>query len=1447
MPASVVQVLAEDGAVAGAGFLAAPDTVLTCAHVVHAAGQGMGGQIHLVFPHLPGAPQAVAGVLSDGWRHPDGEDIAVLRVENTPADARELALGSAAGLRGRRVLSFGFPAQAPAAGHFGYATAGDLLPLEGNRSTGVLLQLADANDLTRGFSGGPVVDEVTGLVVGMVTAVTAPDGYLKGLGIAYATPAELLREVWPELGERQVCPYRGLEPFTAEHAVWFCGREAAVQEMLAALTRQPRVLLLLGPSGAGKSSLVQAGLLPALAHGGLPGSDRWLPLLTRPGHDLLAELERSGLSAAMSEGLVSAVRRLLIAEPAVQRVMLVVDQFEELLTRPGLALRPPAEADAVVEQLVAAIGSSVPLTVVLVMRDDFYPRLAALAPHLLKAAAHGLLNVPATLSHSDLHAIITEPAHAAGARLEDGLAERIAVDVLAADPNGPLTRQAPITVLPLLELALSQLWEQRRHGVLTHRAYQRIGQVTGSLANWCGTAFGQLSEQHHPTARRILTALVQPADETGNTPAARRHVPLSDLRALSAAPASDCSPTHPFDQVFDEVLATLARYRIITTRTTPQSNNTPGRPTAELVHDALIRDWSDLRTWVAEDHRFHVWLNRANQQRHRFAESGDSGDLLDGTDLAEGLDWATQRGLPADVAEFVAASRHRQQAAIRRARRLNVALVGMLVLALAAAGLFAWQRQTAVTAQHLSQSRQLVAQSAAMMDSDPELASLLAVNAYRISPTSEAARNLYTAAAQPLRHVFNSSHDSRLFSMAFSPDRRTLAAIGAESSHHLTVWLWDTRTGKTRSVTRYVGELGLHGWLVFSPDGRTLATASPAVKGHRAEVRLWDAATGVLRSTVDGPDNGAYPMAFSPDSTTLAVAYNKSGKVRLWDTARGKLRRTFDNPEAAGAQRPLEFSSDGTILAVASDRGRTVRLWNIPTGRLHGTLTLTTVWDAVDVMAFSATTHVLILVSKWGKVGLWDTGTDKTRTLSVPGEMASWIKFSPDRRTFALGASGSVRLIDAATGRLRGVLPRSDDALDEASVAFSPDSATLAVNSGGGAVLLWDIASSATRAVFRNRDGNVDDVSFSPDGTLLAVGNVWGVRVWDVAAGKSGNVLSGHLGVVSKAAFTADGTFLVTSGGDFRVRLWNLTTGEFRRLPTARLAGMDLAALSPDGTTLALMSDGGALQLWDIGTGKLRQSITLSTKDSFGSLTFASDGVTLVGPGFGAPGDEVRMRNIQTGETRRFRIEGTGGAEVSSLEFSPDGSSLAVASSRGAVSLRDAVSGEIRRTVTTEKDPANAVTFSPDGATLALAKQGGVRLYDIATGTFRPLRGGDGRDSVSFHGSVIRLVFSPDGKTLAGGGSEGGEGKVWLWDIPTANLRHTLTDFSADVTSLAFSHNSRTLAAGNGKGDVHLWDVPLLAPAEAISQICRTLHRDLTDTEKQLYLPDPESVRTCSP
>ncbi|MCM1973714.1 trypsin-like peptidase domain-containing protein [Streptomyces sp. G1] len=1202
LPAAVAQVLGPDGEVAGAGFLVAEDVLVTCAHVVRAAGAGAGELVRVVFPHMAGADGLEGRV--EEWRAPEAEDVAFIRLREPPPSARVLSLGSAEGCGGHRVRSFGFPAQARQDGHLGFGRVGGLLPASQN--TNALLQLTEANDLTTGFSGGPVLDEMTGLVVGMVTEITAPDRFGRGQNIAYATPTEVLREVRPELAAQDVCPYRGLESFTTEHAPWFRGRGEAVRQVLANLASGRRMTLLLGPSGSGKSSLVQAGVLQALSEGQVPGSDRWLPVLARPRQDLPTEIERAGLPGASRDGISAAVTGKLLSEPEHQRVLLVIDQFEELLVQ-GTDGRP-GDFMAVIDDITTAAGEHGPLSVILIMRDDFYHQLAALAPQLLAAATPGLLNIPGVLSADDLHDIIVERARLVGLRFQPGLPEQIISDVLASSPDGTAPGQAPVTVLPLLELTLDQLWRRRKDGFLTHEAYRRIGGVTGSLTTWCDSALGQLSPGQQEIARHVLTSLVRPADRSRRTPPVRAQVPLNELRDLAVGPersssgspdgSPGSSPDSPQDDDVDAVIATLARHRIITTqrlRDPQHPDAPPGEPVAELIHDALIRDWGALREWVRLDHEFLEWLDRTRVRQARWAEQRDPGDLLAGTALAEGVDWSRsgQWGLPDDIATFLSASRQRQEAAAQRRKRLITMLATLLVLALLAGAGALWQWRTAAAQRQAAVSRQLATQSDTISKTNPELASLLAVQAYRTSDTAEALQSLRTSSSLPLQRRL-SGHDQTVDAVAFSPDGKTLAT----GSFDGTARLWDVASGKTRHTLK--GHTDQVWTTAFSPDGSLVATG-----GRDAQVQLWKADTGELFSTLTGHESGVTSVAFSPDGKTLAAAGYKT--VQLWDLEARKAGSVLSGH--TNLVTSVAFSPDGKTLATGSGDS-TARLWDADTGKTRRILAQHIA--PVNAVAFNPDGKSLATAFNDGVVVVSDveTGTPGPEIVTVTESVA----FSPDGRTLATGGSGwqgdySVTLWNPTTAApISSLTGHSDQVL---RTAFSPDGRTLASVGRDHTVRLWDVNPKLIGTALTGHTDLVSAVAFSRDGKTVATGSAdKTARLWTVATGTSRQPLRGHSDQVSAVAFSPDGKTLATGSGDQTARLWDTDMGKTRMTLLGHTQEVYGVAFHPHGKVLATASSDHTARLWDIGSGKASFTLTGHTLPVAG-VAFSPDGHTL--------------------------------------------------------------------------------------------------------------------------------------------------------------------------------------------------------------------------------------------
>ncbi|GIF13376.1 hypothetical protein Ate01nite_34080 [Actinoplanes teichomyceticus] len=1108
--------------------------------------------------------------------------------------------------------------------------------------------------------------------------------------------AEMTRDLTAQRAGRRrsvkadVCPYRGLEVFCAEHAEWFHGRTAAVQHVLAALAGHQQGVLLLGPSGAGKSSLIQAGVVPALGAGRLPGSDRWLIVVARPGKDLLGEMARAGLPEVRDEPIAAAVASRLADQPDTARLLLIIDQFEELLTPPRSAAetdwdghhagrRDDAQRQGI-EQLTAAIGTP-GLSVVLVVRDDFYPRLASQAPALLDRLTAGLINVPALLSAHDLQDIITKPAQAVGLAYQDGLPERIVSDVLAANPDAAPALHAPVTVLPLLELALQQLWQRRQGSTLTHEAYQRLGGLTGAVATWCGAAVAQLPAVQRSVAQQILIALVRPADETHHIPAMRQQAPLAALRELARPIGAGGGESAP--EMVDEVLAVLTGQRIVTTRIVgaAQPDQQPGVdgvvPVAELVHDAVIRDWTTLRHWVAQDQRFQDWLRRAEERHVRWSDHHDPDDLLHGSDLAEGVSWSAHRPLPHDIAAFLQTSRRHQQARIRRARRLNAVLAGLLAIALMAAGVATWQRRTAVAAQQVALSRQLAAQSAVLLPTNSELADLLAVQAYRISPTEEAVASLYSAVSQPVVRALT-GHTDTVSEVTYSPDRRHLATAG----HDRTVRVWDLDTGGSRTLSGHSDAVSA---VSYRPDGRQLASA-----GRDRSVRIWELDTGASRA-LTGHTGEVSAVAYHPDGRQVASA-GRDKTVRLWDLGTGTSRTLTGHTDGVSA---VAYSPDGRHLATAG-HDRTVRLWDLGTGKPR---TLTGHTDAILTVAYSPDGRHLASAGRDRTVRAWNVDAGTSRALTGHTNWVFTVAYSPDGRQVAsAGGDETVRLWDLDTTQSRTLSGHTDAA---SAVAYSADGRHLASAGRDRTVRAWDLDTGTSRTLTGHTDA-VFAVAYRPDGHQLAsTGRDGTVRVWDLDTGAT-RTLTGHTGAAYTVVYSPDGRQVATAGRDRTVRLWDLDTGTSRAL-TGHTDRASAAAYRPDGHQLASGGRDRTVRLWDLDTGTTR-TLTGHT-DGVSAVTYRPDGHQLASAG---RDKTVRLWDLDTGTTRTL----TGHtAEVFTVAYSPDRRHLATAGRDKTVRVWDLETGAYR-TLTGHTDAVAEVTYSPDGHHLASASwDGTVRVW----------------------------------------------------------------------------------------------------------------------------------------
>lgn len=409
------------------------------------------------------------------------------------------------------------------------------------------------------------------------------------------------------------CPYRGLFHFGPNDAEFFFGRDVFVAELVSVV--QTRALVpVLGASGSGKSSVVLAGLVPQLQQTGhwqfthfRPGSDPFHALalalvpLYQPAQDATDQIAQARkLASYLRDGevlLADVIARIQQNYPN-QRVLLIADQFEELYTLCSEEGTRRRFLDCLLGSLATANGQISPLVLVATMRADFLANALSYRP-FADVLQNGDVKL-GVMNQEELRQVIEKPAAKLGVTFEAGLVQRI-LDGVESQPGN----------LPLLEFALTELWGRRDGKQLTHNAYEAIGEVEGALAGYADQQYARLSESEQAQVRRIFVQLVRPGEGTEDT---RRLATKAELGEERWA-----------------LVTRLANSRLVVT-----SQDGVKQETVEVVHEALIRNWGELRGWMASDRTFRVWQDRLRAAMQQWqATQGDEGSLLRGAALVE--------------------------------------------------------------------------------------------------------------------------------------------------------------------------------------------------------------------------------------------------------------------------------------------------------------------------------------------------------------------------------------------------------------------------------------------------------------------------------------------------------------------------------------------------------------------------------------------------------------------------------------------------------------------------------------------------------------------------------------------------------------------------------------------------------------------------------------------
>jgi WD40 repeat protein/DNA-binding SARP family transcriptional activator/energy-coupling factor transporter ATP-binding protein EcfA2 len=1120
-----------------------------------------------------------------------------------------------------------------------------------------------------------------------------------------------------------VCPFKGLASFDVADAPYFYGRDRLTAQLVAGLVGH-RLLAIVGSSGSGKSSAMRAGLLPALAGGVLPGSDGRRSTIVRPGAHPMRELPET-LRGGGDGTLV-----------------LAVDQFEETFT----TCDDEDERTAFVDALVAAAHDrDGGCLVVLALRADYYGRCAAYPGLARMLAANHVLVGP--MRREELRRAIEGPAEHVGLRVDGELTDALLRDV-DGEPGA----------LPLLSTALLELWQRREGRRLTHASYERTGGVRGAVSRLAEDAWGQLSEEQRRLARGVIMRLVGEGAAGG---VERRRVALEDLETLRSEDVG-------------RLVALLTDRRLLIV----------GAGAVELAHEALLREWPRLRTWIDEDRDgLRVQRNIIAAAREWVRTERDDAGLYRGARLAEALEWsaASPHGLNDSEHEFLAAGEaHRLRDLAARRRRVLLACSGAVTVLLAigiGVVLAISSGRESRLQRDVSASVELAARSASTTATDPGLSRLLALAAYRRYPTREARAAVRQSVLADRATTIAPARMGALVGIAPSPDGRRVALVGERGS----VQVWDPRSGRMVATIRRAS-----GPPAAGPISRTV----PAV----------------------GRASGQAAVAFSRDGRRIATVA-QDGEVAISDADGRHHAVVLKLPTRAGPPRGVDVSPDGRTLVVVAGDGA-VRLVDVArrTARVLGRHVNPGGAGYVTMARFNNSGTKVVSVGSPGGAKIWDVATGARTSLLIPGggEAAS-ASFSPDdRRVVAADEGGHLRIWDARTGEPLVVMEVSRAALT--SVRYSADGRQVVTT--GDDVAVYD-ADLRLLARFAGHVGGVNDATFVAGGAIASVGNDGVMRTWTPVTAipmilKSGYSLDEKLDL----RFSPDGRQVVWDNVIGRTLRWDVASGHQR--PTGPHTSATLIQEAVEASRTVTVSYDGRLRVRDARTGRSRALPRVPPDARALAIDAAGRQVAVAGNGSG-----IRVGSADGGPLRRLQPHGS---DVRALAFNRDGTQLAGASSDGTTSVFDVVTGRRLRILTGHAGAVTSVAYSADGtrvvtagadATVRVSPVDGspaVVLYghvgavnsaalDVAgdrvvtageDGTVRVWDAGGGETPivVARYDRARAASFSPDGKRIVSAGDDVRGGRSI--QVIACDVCGTF----ADVLRLAESRADRPLDAG---------------------------------------------------
>ena len=1040
------------------------------------------------------------------------------------------------------------------------------------------------------------------------------------------------------------CPYKGLDAYQEGDAEFFFGRDVFVEQILLEHLRHSRTIAVVGMSGSGKSSAVRAGLLPRLRQERFRGSAPQHIITLKPGERPLEELAVQLSQALYTQDqrvlqLPMLLRELHASEETLHLVLrsaassgpflILIDQFEEVFTLCNDEEQRHRFFDNI---FYASSLSDSPVHIVITMRSDFVSKCASY-PDMNMLISENFLQMP-DMSVADIRSAIVEPARRAGLRFEHGLVEIVMHDV-----------EESAASLPLLQHALLRLWERRDGGMLTIAAYHEIGGVQGSLVRHADEIFALLPLGQQDLCRKIFLRLVTLGEGTGDT---RRRAHREELVALGPG--------------VEPILHTLIDKRLLV----GAKDSIGGKETVEIIHEALIRGWPRLNSWLDADRDFLRFRQRLIGDVHEWQKRGSSpDDVYRGAHLAEAEEFLQSQGeeltpnerafvehgialRQAEADAAIARQREeveREQRAKRRLRKAFIfASIGFVVSIIL--GLYVKHEST------VSRSRQIAAEVLLAKTADPAELLRRALEAYNLSPTFEAGQALRFALRESSSRTV--IEHSGATGIACSPVADVVAVASEDSSIHI----WSI--SQKRLLRRLQGLGQPVGEILLSDNGRTVWTRNEGTGLFCA----WDIASGRIQRYLNHSDT---LTTFDYEHGRLALTYAK-GYFEVIDLATG----TRILQGGAGALSFTRLSEDGKYVSLMNAR-TTVRgdhnvldVWDIDAGRQTTHAVLTTGDDA-GVLFVSGTPYILVSLGWKGEKDfslheredtifkVFDITTGRAVSNWKLPRLTGWkfgcmIPALPTDRKLAIGHSRSISVVDFdPQDPHKNEISLNFDAPGELKGLFFDPSGSflLHITPGDPSLSVWSLK-DGHRMFLRGHPGGIIAGGFSYDAReIVTLGADHSVAIWETTSQwgieREEEVGSIYGGSVYESQLIGDTSVWVSRSADKTTARLNMLTGLVRETGKSPLTSENLSRWSDGLHTIERLPrhnpDGSKtgttlLRIWDFPDFKTHRDIIDSVDDPRASVEMDSLATTILS--YPPYGKGVRLLSAKDGHLLRM-------------------------------------------------------------------------------------------------------------------------------------------------------------------------------------------------------------------